>query len=282
MTTYSPRHYLMCPPEYFDVVYEINPWMDTSVPVDRGLVLRQWEGLVSTYRSLGHQVDLLEPVDGLPDMVFAANGSTVIGSRVLGARFATEQRAAEADHHIAWHRAHSHDLNWQEVTTPAFVNEAEGDFAAVGDLVLAGYGFRTDPRGHAELSEVAGMPVVSLKLVDPRFYHLDVALTVLSDSPGYGQIAWYPAAFSSGSQRIVRRLFPDAIEVSDHDALVLGLNSVSDGHHVMVPAAAQDYADQLRRGGFEPVPVELGELLKGGGSIKCCTQELRRDIDLAA
>lgn len=270
-----PRHYLMCEPRHFEVVYEINPWMDLTAPVDTDLAVAQWRTLVETYRSLGHRVDLLEPVPGLPDMVFAANGATVVDGRVLGASFANPQRTAEAAHHLAWHAEHAEELGWSQVVVPQHTNEAEGDFAVAGDVVLAGYGFRTDPRAHAELADTVGVPVVSLKLVDPRFYHLDVALFVLDDTPGASQIAWYPAAFSEGSQRIVRRLFPEAIEVADVDAEVLGLNAVSDGRNVVLPAQAEKLSAQLAERGYVPVPVDLSELLKGGGSVKCCTQELR-------
>ncbi len=208
-------------------------------------------------------------------MVFAANGATVVDGRVLGASFATPQREAEAAHHLAWHTEHAAELGWASVSAPAHVNEAEGDFAVTGDVVLAGYGFRTDPRAHAELADAIGRPVVGLRLVDPRYYHLDVALTVLEDTPGFSQIAWYPAAFSDGSQAIVRRLFPEAIEVHQIDAEVLGLNAVSDGRNVVVPERAEKFMAQLGEHGYTPVPVDLSELLKGGGSIKCCTQELR-------
>ncbi len=275
MTTLPGRHYLMCPPRHFDVVYSINPWMDIRTPVDAELAVAQWSTLVETYRSLGHRVDLLEPVPGLPDMVFAANGATVVDGRVLGASFANPQRVGEAAHHLAWHTEHATELNWADVVVPQHVNEAEGDFAVAADVVLAGYGFRTDPRAHAELGDTVGKPVVSLRLVDPRYYHLDVALCVLDDTPGRSQIAWYPEAFSEGSQRIVRGLFPEAIVVADVDAEVLGLNAVSDGRNVVLPAQAEKFAAQLAEMGFTPVPVDLSELLKGGGSVKCCTQELR-------
>jgi N-dimethylarginine dimethylaminohydrolase len=284
MTITVPRQYLMCAPEYFDVVYEINPWMDASTPVDRGLATRQWRTLVDTYRSLGHVVHELAPQPGLPDMVFAANGSTVVDGRVLGAAFATPQRAAEAAHHLAWHTEHATDMGWTQVCRPEHTNEAEGDFAVLGDVVLAGYGYRTDPRAHAELAELAGVPVVGLRLVDDRYYHLDVALAVLEDgpvlasgvgTPGRGNVAWYPPAFSPSSQAVVRRLFPEAVVAADVDAEVLGLNLVSDGTHVVVPAQAEKLAAQLAERGYVPVPVDLSELLRGGGSIKCCTQELR-------
>ena len=275
MTTAAPRRYLMCAPEHFEVRYEINPWMDAARPVDTALAVEQWQALVGTYRALGHHVDLLTPRPGLPDMVFAANGATVVGGRVLGARFARAERAAEAGHHLAWHTAAATDLGWHDVRAPRWTNEAEGDFAVLGDVVLAGYGFRTDPRGHAELADAVGMPVVSLRLVDERFYHLDTALAVLDDTPGAGQVAYYPPAFSEGSRRILERMFPEAVVADETDAEVLGLNAVSDGVNVVLPERAEKLAAQLAERGYVPVPVDLSELLKGGGSVKCCTQELR-------
>jgi N-dimethylarginine dimethylaminohydrolase len=269
------RHYLMCSPVHFDVRYAINPWMDVDVPVDRDRALRQWQQLVDTYRSLGHRVDLLQPRPDLPDMVFAANGATVVGGTVLGARFATAQRAPEAAHHLCWHRENAARLGWARVQAPVSVNEAEGDFAVLADVVLAGHGFRTDVRAHAELQAVVRRPVVSLRLVDERFYHLDTALGVLDDRPGRGQVAWFPAAFDAPSQAVVRRLFPEAVEADETDAVVLGLNLVSDGVSVVLPAQAEKLAAQVAERGLVPVPVDLSELLKGGGSVKCCTQELR-------
>ncbi|OSC62894.1 hypothetical protein BVW01_20655, partial [Mycobacterium tuberculosis] len=115
-----------------------------------------------------------------------------------------------------------------------------------------------------------GLPVVSLELVDPRFYHLDTALAVLDDHT----IAYYPPAFSTAAQEQLSALFPDAIVVGSADAFVFGLNAVSDGLNVVLPVAAMGFAAQLRAAGFEPVGVDLSELLKGGGSVKCCTLEI--------
>jgi N-dimethylarginine dimethylaminohydrolase len=267
----SPRRYLMCRPEHFAVTYAINPWMRPGLPVDRERALAQWEALRSAYLSLGHRVDLLDPVPGLPDMVYAANGATVVGGVVLGARFRHAQRAAEAAAHRAWFAAAGFD----RVVEPEFVNEGEGDLLAAGDVVLAGTGFRTDPRAHAEAERVLGRPVVPLKLVDPCYYHLDTALAVLDDRPGRTTIAWYPPAFSPASQEVLRARYPDAVVATAADAAVLGLNAVSDGRHVVLPAAATVLAAALAARGFVPVPVDLSELLLGGGGPKCCTLEVR-------
>jgi len=261
------RTYLMCRPEHFAVTYAINAWMTPGVLVDTALAVRQWEGLRDTYRALGHTVHELDPVPGLPDMVFAANGAFVVDGIAVGARFAHPERAAEAPAHAAWLQANGYG----EVHPTSDVHEGEGDLTVVGAWVLAGTGFRTQRGAHAEVQERTGRPVVGLDLVDPRFYHLDTALFPLDDTT----VAWYPGAFSPGSQAVLRRLFPDGVEASESDALVLGLNSVSDGRHVVMPAAATGLAEQLRQRGFVPVGVELGELLKGGGGPKCCTSELR-------
>ncbi|MFB0630718.1 dimethylargininase [Streptomyces sp. AB3(2024)] len=263
----TPRRYLMCPPAHFKVTYSINPWMDPTKPVDLPLAHAQWEDLRDRYRSLGHTVETLEPQPGLPDMVYAANGALVVDGRVLGARFAYPERAAEAEIHLDWFRANG----FTDVHEPSHVNEGEGDFAVTATYILAGRGFRSSPLSHDEAQEFFGRPVIGLDLVDPRYYHLDTALCVLDGD----EIMYHPPAFSPGSRAVLRRLFPDALIVDSEDAAAFGLNSVSDGRHVLLPQAAAGLLAPLRERGFEPVPMDLGELLKGGGSVKCCTQELR-------
>lgn len=264
----SPRHYLMSAPRYFAVEYAINPWMHPGVEVDAELALRQWQGLVDIYRRLGHRVDLVDPVAGLPDMVYAANGALVTPTATVAARFAYPQRAAESEAYARWLTTHG----LGPVHVPVEVNEGEGDFLVAGDVILAGTGFRTSPAAHTEVARLTGMSVVTLELVDPRYYHLDTALAVLDEHT----VAYYPAAFSPVAQATLATLFPDAIIATDADAAVLGLNAVCDGRHVLLAAAATDLAAQLTDRGFVVVPVDLSELLKGGGGVKCCTLELRR------
>jgi len=256
----SPRSYLMCPPEYFAVTYAINPWMRPDAPVDPKAAMRQWAALRATHESLGHSVSTIEPVAGLPDMVFAANGATVIDGTVLGVRFRHEERAAEA----AAYRS-------------VFVNEGEGDILTAGDTVLAGHGFRSDEAAAGELASVFGRQVVSLRLVDPRFYHLDTALCVLDASTAM----YYPAAFDDAGRASLASLFDELIEAKDEDAEVLGLNAVCDGRHVVLARQATGLARSLSDRGFVPVPVEMSELLKAGGSAKCCTLELRHRAEKA-
>ncbi|GAB2949467.1 dimethylargininase [Streptomyces sp. NPDC059173] len=265
--TATPRRFLMCPPQHFDVTYSINPWMHPGKPVDGALARRQWEGLRDLYRELGHTVLEIEPAPGLPDMVFAANGATVVDGKVLGARFRHVERTAEGPLYLEWFQRQG----FEELYWPEHINEGEGDYLVVGRRLLAGTGFRTDQRSHFEAQEFFGLPVTGLRLVNPSYYHLDTALAVLSDH----EVAYYPEAFSEGSQAVLRTMFPDAVLASDEDAAVFGLNMLSDGKHVLLPKAATALAAQLAARGFEPIGVDLTELLKAGGSVKCCTLALR-------
>ncbi|MGD9485662.1 dimethylargininase [Streptomyces sp. TRM70308] len=267
---YAARRFLMCPPVHFRVTYSINPWMDPGKPVDLPLAVAQWEALRDRYRALGHTVEELAPDPALPDMVYAANGALVVDGRVLGARFAHPERTPEAAAHRAWYAAHG----YAEVREPDHVNEGEGDFAVTATWLLAGRGFRSSALSHPEAQEFFGRPVIGLDLVDPRFYHLDTALCVLDDARDT-EVMYYPPAFSPGSRAVLARLFPDAVVAEEADALALGLNAVSDGHHVLLPQGATGLFAPLRERGYEPVPVDLSELLKGGGSVKCVTAELR-------
>ncbi|WP_083013536.1 dimethylargininase [Mycobacteroides saopaulense] len=263
--TPTTRHYVMVPPTYYTVEYAINPWMDVTNPVDPALAVAQWDALRATYERLGHTVDILSPVAGLPDMVYAANGGIVLRGNAVVARFKHAERASEADAHAEWMRGHG-----LRAMHSRYTNEGQGDFLLAGEIMLAGTGFRTDVRSHVEIARMLEIPVATLELVDPRFYHLDTALAVLDAQT----IAYYPPAFSEASQARLRSMYPNAIIASSADAYVLGMNAVSDGRHVMLPAGATGFAEQLRGAGFEPIGIDLSELLKGGGSVKCCTLEL--------
>ena len=270
----SKRTVLMCRPDYFTVSYRINPWMHPEAPTDTSLAVKQWEVLYQTYLDLGFDVQLVDPIEGLPDMVYAANGGFVLDNIAYGASFTYPERQPEGPAYMAWFGA-----NGFEVRAPDNVNEGEGDFLLVGDVILAGMGFRTASQSHEELARIFGRPVITLNLINPSFYHLDTAIAVLDPSPAPGEqpnIAYLPSAFDEASLAILRERYPDAVIVTEEDAAFLGLNSYSDGYNIVIAARAKDFERQLRERGYNPIGVDLSELLLGGGGVKCCTLELRR------
>jgi N-dimethylarginine dimethylaminohydrolase len=258
MTT---RRFLMCRPTYFAVTYRINPWMDPTAPYDNALAISQWETLRQTFLDLGHTVDLIDPLPGLPDMVFAANGATVVDGKVLAVQFRDQAPA-----YRAWFESNGFPVHDSKHT-----NEGEGDILLAGDVLLAGTGFRTVHAAHAQTQEVFGRPVITLQLVDPAYYHLDTALCVLDERT----VAYLPSAFSPGSQAVLKRLFPDAVIATPEDAAVLGLNAVSDGRTVVLPVQATALTAALQERGYQTIGVDVSELRKAGGGPKCCTLEVR-------
>jgi N-dimethylarginine dimethylaminohydrolase len=252
--------------------------MHPEDPTDTSLAVRQWDVLYRTYIDLGFDVHLIDPIPGLPDMVYAANGGFVLDNKAYGASFTYAERQPEGPAYMDWFRD-----NGFEVKVPENINEGEGDILLVGDVILAGTGFRTTTDSHRELAELYGREVVSLELINPNFYHLDTAVAVLDPQPGFvsadgsgPNIAYLPSAFNEEGLAILRERYPDAILVNEEDAAVLGLNSFSDGYNVVIASRAKDFERQLIERGYNPIGVDLSELLLGGGGVKCCTLELRR------
>ncbi|WP_430591726.1 dimethylargininase [Humidisolicoccus flavus] len=258
---------LMCRPEFFTVSYRINPWMNPENPTSTQTAVAQWQTLYDAYVELGYTIELIEPIQGLNDMVYSANGGFTLDGIAYGALFTYPQRAPEGPAYMEWFEQYGFD-----VRVPKHVNEGEGDILLVGETILAGHGFRTDLASHQEVRDIFGREVLSLRLVDPAFYHLDTAIAVLSDD----NIAYLPGAFDDESRKELVRRYPDAVVVNDTDASVLGLNSHGDGETMVIAGRATGFDADLQARGYETVGLDLSELLLGGGGVKCCTLELRK------
>jgi N-dimethylarginine dimethylaminohydrolase len=270
--TATKRTILMCKPTHYTVSYRINPWMHPEDPTDTSKAVAQWQELYDVYEGLGFDIELIDPIEGLPDMVYAANGGFVLDGIAYGAKFQYPERQPEGPAYMDWFGSHG-----LTVAAPEETNEGEGDFLLVGDVILAGTGFRSDSTSHEEIARVYGREVVTLKLINPSFYHLDTAIAVLDPEPtadGSSNIAYLESAFDEASLTILRERFPDAIIATEEDAAILGLNSYSDGYNVVIASRATTFAEQLRERGYNPIGVDLSELLLGGGGVKCCTLDL--------
>lgn len=260
----------MCPPTYFDVVYSVNPWMDPSRSTDCVLARAQWKKLYDRLCSLGHRVHLIDPLPGQPDMVFTANAAIVVGDRGVSARFRHPFRHPEQP---VYHRWLEH--MGIQMRRPEFISEGEGDFVVVpgsrpgAGLVFAGDGVRTESRAHDEVADYLELEVVPLKLIDDRFYHLDTALSVIDARTAI----YFPGAFADAAIRTLSLRFKRLIPVMERDATVFGANAVSDGRHVLLEATASGLAAQVEAAGYVAIPVEMSELRKSGGAVRCCVLE---------
>lgn len=261
------KRVLMCAPTYFDVEYAINPWMQLGQHPDPNRTKNEWHVLMADYERFGLKVELIRPIKGLPDMVFTANGGLVIDGKVMLARFKHRERQGETAYFRQWFEQNG----YSDIRLPEHDFEGEGDALVCGEKILAGSGFRSDPRCHAELSQFFDREVISLNLVDPRFYHLDTCMAVLDEQT----IMFYPEAFDAVSEERIRTAALRVIEAEPEDALAFGLNAVSDGQNVMMSHRALNLIETLKEYGYNPVPVDITEFKKSGGGVKCLTLELR-------
>jgi N-dimethylarginine dimethylaminohydrolase len=273
MDTPSTPRILMCPPDYFGIEYEINPWMNVRVGSDSELARRQWNALRATLQELGVAVDLIDPIAGLPDLVFTANAGLVYRNLFIGSRFRFGVRQGESPHFEDW--ARRRDL--EVVSLPdGWLFEGAGDALFCDDTLFAGYRFRSDVRSHQWVGERLGVPVLPMELVDPRFYHLDTCFCPLA--PDWA--LYYPGAFDEYGRSVLRDRIPNLIEVAAEEAASFSCNAVVVGRTVVLNEGAPKLAATLEEAGFSVRPLGFSEFIKSGGSAKCLT--LRIDGEEAA
>ncbi|MEW6683656.1 MAG: arginine deiminase-related protein [Nitrospirota bacterium] len=257
------RSLLMCPPDYYGIEYEINPWMDVRRPADPDRARAQWRALYDLLTAgLGVHVDLLEPVKGLPDLVFTANAGMVAHRRFIASRFLHPERQREQPTYEAWFRTRGYAIDTLPEQT---CFEGEGDALWLGDTLFAGYRLRSDVTSHQAVAAILGCRVLSLELIDPRFYHLDTCFCPLDER----RALYYPPAFDEYGQRVIAQFVPEAIAVDEADALRFGCNAIVAGREVVLQSGCAALEASLRAAGWTPRPVDLSEFHKAGGSAKC-------------
>jgi N-dimethylarginine dimethylaminohydrolase len=257
----------MCRPEFFGVLYEINPWMHAEVPADPDRAREQWDGLVATLREAGAEVEFQEPVVGLPDLVFTANAGIVNGRQFVPARFRHPERQGEMAHDIEWFAAR--DFTIDEL--PAEIrHEGAGDALPFGDLLVSGYRGRSDAASHAYLSRLTATAVRSVELVDERLYHLDLTFCPLDARRAI--IA--PLGWDRYARKVIDALIPEPLILDDEEALAFCANSVVVGTTVVMPSCPPSVGRRLEAWGFDVVVCGVGEFLKAGGGCRCLTLAL--------
>ncbi|MEM9186778.1 MAG: arginine deiminase-related protein [Planctomycetota bacterium] len=264
---------LMCPPDFYGIEYEINPWMDVAVEADHALAVEQWGALQALLAGSGAEVAVQTPVPGLPDLVFTANAALIYQGTAVLARFKHAQRQGETEHDRRWFEA-----NGFEVVDPpgdaAF--EGAGDALFCGDTLFAGYRMRSDAGGAQQIGALLGVRVLPLELVSSRYYHLDTCFCPLSPS----EAVYYPGAFDDYGRRVLAEYVPHLIPVESNEAEAFACNAVVVGHRVFTNTGCPRLHEALASRSYEPTATPLSEFVKAGGSAKCLS--LRLDGEEAA
>jgi len=261
---------LMCPPDYFGIEYEINPWMSLTRQADRALAREQWQALYEFFLSeLKLDVQLIEPQPGLPDMVFTANAGLVRGKKFIPSNFRNKERRGETPHFEEWFEKKGFS---RYNLFSHFYFEGEGDVLLAGeDDAYAGYLIRSDVSSHVAVADLLNLRIISLELSDPRFYHLDTCFCPLRG----GSVVFYPGAFDSYAREVIAANFPDRIEIGEEEALKFVCNAVVVGDHYIQPRGC---GEALRRAletrGYRVHEFDMSEFIKAGGATKCLVLKL--------
>ena len=261
----------MCPPEYFNVAYIINPWMHGNLrKIDNAVAKQQWRSLydVLTDRAT---VRLVLPQPGSPDMVFTANAGLVKGKRFIVSRFRYPERQAEEPYFGDWFMDRGYEVSLMPRDLP-FEGAGDALFDRGADRLWMAHGHRSLSAAREVLAERLGIEVVILKLVDQRFYHLDTCFCPLEG----GYVMYYPPAFDPESRASIEASIPGdkRIAIGEEDALAFACNAVNIASTVVVNRATPAFVKALARRGFEVVQTPLSEFMKAGGSAKCLTLRL--------
>lgn len=257
---------LMCQPTFFDIEYEINPWMHMENKVDRKMAMKQWQAVYDTYKDLGVEIELIEPVRGLPDMVFTANAGIVKNNIFISGNFRYSQRKGEEYYYQKWFSDHGYIIK-----TLNHYQGGEGDALFFLDTLYMGYGFRSELQAHQEIKQILGVSGISLKLIDPYFYDFDTAFCPLGDKA----VLYYPDALDKQSRELLEEL-SDAIPVTRQQAENFVNNSVYVNGRMLVGFLDDALRNTLKKLDIEPIFLDMSEFKKSGGGIKCVTLYLER------
>lgn len=275
--------FLMCAPHHYDVDYVINPWMEGNIhKSSRDRAEDQWERL---YQVIAEHatVDLVKPQPGVPDMVFTANAGLVLGDRVVLSRFYHPERQGEEPFFKEWFESQGFTVYELPKELP-FEGAGDALFDREGRHLWAGYGFRSELDSHPYIAKWLDTEVLSLRLIDERFYHLDTCFCPLTD----GYLMYYPPAFDAYSNRLIEMRVPaeKRILVEEPDAVNFACNTVNIDRLVIMNKASDSLRHELRKRGFEIIETPLTEFLKAGGAAKCLTlrvtEPIRPEVHAAA
>ncbi|MBI4488634.1 MAG: amidinotransferase [Deltaproteobacteria bacterium] len=262
---------LMCPPLYYGIEYEINPWMSRSRQSNPLLAQEQWRGL---YRLLEDQlaveIVLVEPRKGLPDMVFTANAGLVWNNKFIASNFRYEVRRGEVPHLENWFQVRGHEIF--HLPEENFF-EGEGDLLLCGDLFFGGYHIRSDILSHQKVAEILEREILSLELTSEWFYHLDTCFCPL----GEGQAFFYPAAFDAYALKVLEDTIGTLIPVAEEEARRFACNAIVVEKNVVVNDGCPGIRKKLESLGFSVLETPLSEFIKAGGSAKCLVLKVPHD-----
>lgn len=267
--------FLMCSPEFYNIEYEINPWMDKSKQANNALAVQQWKQLYTTIKQCGAEIFLVPPVKHLPDLVFTANAAMFLpDKKVYLSHFRYPERQGERKFFRQWFEKQGYLIMPDNIDEKDLIHqrpyfEGAGDGLYCGDTLFAAYGFRTDKEAFDQVKQHGVKNIIYCELKDPYFYHLDTCFCPIDKE----RAIWWPDAFTPESQQRMQRE-KELIVVPAEDTQHFACNAVVINKNIIIPSGCNATKKLLKQLGMTVYECPMTEYIKAGGACKCLTLQL--------
>ncbi|MGN8646877.1 dimethylarginine dimethylaminohydrolase family protein [Gracilibacillus sp. HCP3S3_G5_1] len=264
------KRVITCPPTYMEIRKVINEtqkfYEDENIDVD--IAMEQFESFVQTLEQFDIEVIELTPDPKLNEQVFTRDIGFTAGASLFTCEMGRNIRKPEID---VLHQYLDHEnLPYIPLSTRSIEG---GDVIVSNDKVFVGRSLRTTTKAIEELQlQIPEKEVITVPIRED-ILHLDCCFNLVSDKVGL----IYNDAFNEKERNLLHNEF-DLIEVTDDEQFTLGTNvfSLGDRHIISLPDNKL-VNEQLTEKGFEVVEVQFSEIIKSGGSFRCCTLPIERE-----
>lgn len=260
---------VLCEPQYMEIKEVINDVQKEYIEdnIDRSLAISQHHEFEQTLRNAGVEVIKLKPSKNHPEQVFTRDIGFSLGNRLFISEMANPIRQGEEQVLAQWMK--DHDIFYKKLSTHSIEG---GDVIVDGKRVFIGMSHRTSKKAIQALQRE--LPDFEIRPIsfNPKYLHLDCVFNILSSKDAL----IFPDAFDKKTVDLLSSLY-QLIEVSESEQFSMGTNVLSIGQsRVLSLPINGDVNQQMRQRGYEVLEVDFSEIIKSGGSFRCCSMPIVR------
>jgi N-dimethylarginine dimethylaminohydrolase len=260
---------ILCEPQYMEIKEVINDVQKKYInsSIDRSLAISQHQIFEQTLRNAGVEVIKLPPSKDHPEQVFTRDIGFTLGNCLFISEMANPIRQGEEKVLAEW--MNEHDISYKKLSTHSIEG---GDVIVDGHRVFVGISHRTSKKAIQDLQEELPDFEIFPIPFNPKYLHLDCVFNILSSKDAL----IYPDAIDPEIVDNLSSMY-NLIEVSESEQFSMGTNVLSIGNNrVLSLPLNSDVNHQLRKHGYQVIEVDFSEIIKSGGSFRCCSMPIVR------
>lgn len=278
----EPRKVLLCPPDFYNIQTAENVYMKNHIgKVDKKKSHRQWESLFSHYLQLKYRkiiddVLVIPAADELQDMVFCANQTFPwVTSEKEKIVLMSNMKSASRQKEVPYFENFFTTSGYKAVYL-----KSKKCWEGMGDtiphpfkmLLYGGYGHRSEPITFDEISKMLNLPILTLRLVNEKYYHLDTCFLPLDENT----VFICKEAFDEEGIKTITHNFSNVIFIPDNEAekyFSLNAHCINDkktnSRIAVIQEGCKLTIKHLEKYGYEILETDTSEFMKSGGSVFC-------------